>query len=222
MTSPLVRFKTFLATGGLVLGCLALWSLVPDLVRPNKSLASGSTPRAQLAGAQMRARIAANIGLIRGDLWSQFAQLEAASTSVNLDDVPAAAKMAAQRAGRQAVTFAPIDGRIWLLLANLNAVADNSDPKVTALLKMSFFTAPNDLDLIPRRLLLAARSDSLVDEDVQTQVEQEIRSILANRPTLKPAITAAYKAAQPRSKRVFDDILQNLDPEFLSSMGRES
>jgi hypothetical protein len=58
------------------------------------------------------------------------------------------------------------------------------------------------------------RSDAISDPDLQVLVSGEIRSILKNRPDLKPAIVDAYRDSGAPGRRFIEDVLGNLDPEL--------
>jgi len=88
----------------------------------------------------------------------------------------------------------------------------------TSALKMSYYTGPNEIDLIPLRLVAATRSGAAADNDVQRFLERDVRMILRRWPELKPALVAAYKAADPRAQRLLENAAAENDPAFLPTL----
>jgi hypothetical protein len=81
-------------------------------------------------------------------------------------------------------------------------------------LKLSYYTNPNDYDLAPRRLSVAARLNP--DQELQDAMQAEIQAIILKRPDLRDAIAAAYKDANGLSRQVFEATLEEADPAFLA------
>jgi hypothetical protein len=67
-------------------------------------------------------------------------------------------------------------------------------------LKMSYFTGPNEIHLIPLRLFTATHSSALTDDDIQRLVQREVRMILTRWPEMKAALPAAYDNADPEGQ----------------------
>jgi hypothetical protein len=85
-------------------------------------------------------------------------------------------------------------------------------------LRMSYYTGPNELALMPLRLSIAARSNAIGDADLQLLVGQEIRTILTRKPELKPWIVLAYRNASPEGKAFFESTVGALDPVLLTAL----
>jgi hypothetical protein len=83
---------------------------------------------------------------------------------------------------------------------------------------MSYYTAPNDVALMALRLLIATHSEAISDLDLQLLVSAEIRTIVRNRPELKPAIAAAYRNALEPGRQFIEATLRDLDPEFFATI----
>ena len=142
----LVRIGAFVLA--VLLGGYAAWMLTLEMMRPSPP----SFPFADIASTSSdrdRAAAAAQIGVIRGDLWADEAILLASGL---LDEAaagtarPAPESLGAARdAAERAVSLAPHDSRIWLLIAAIDAKLER---RTEALLKMSYYTAPNDVALM--------------------------------------------------------------------------
>src|SRR5258708_4587598 len=95
---------------------------------------------------------------------------------------------------------------------------DFLNQKVAGPLKMSYYTGPNEIALIPLRILIATRSDAIADPDLQILVGGEIRTIITRKPESKPLILAAYRDALPEGKRFIESTVAALDPALLAAM----
>jgi hypothetical protein len=119
----------------------------------------------------------------------------------------------AERAAR----LSPLDSRIWLVLAGLDFRINTNDPKGTETLKLSYYTGPNEISLMPLRLLLAVRSGAISDEEVQSLVALDVQRLIVQRPDLKTAIALAYANALPKGREVIEAALKAVDPGFLKT-----
>jgi hypothetical protein len=87
-----------------------------------------------------------------------------------------------------------------------------------ALLKMSYYTAPNELALFPLRLQVSLQPNNLKDPDIQDLTKRDIRLVVTKLPSLKPALVAAYRAAPPTSKAMVERVISEIDPTYLAAM----
>jgi hypothetical protein len=202
-----------------VLGVAAIWTLGADMLSPRLPYFPADAKEAAIfSDARGFAVGAANIGRIRGDLWTAAAVAEAAPllfaehTGADNKDALQQARDTASRAAY----LSPHDSRNWLLLADLDSRLEQSSPKATEALKLSYYTAPNEFALAPLRLAVAARVSQ--DEELQGLVQSEIQRILLKRPNLKPAIASAYRSAIPASRAIFEATLKDADPAFLATL----
>jgi hypothetical protein len=83
-------------------------------------------------------------------------------------------------------------------------------------LKMSYYTGPSDLRLLPLRLLVATHSQALGDAEVQQLVRRDLRLLLAHGQQL--AIAEAYRGASPVGRRFVEQTLGEIDPAYLGSL----
>jgi hypothetical protein len=85
------------------------------------------------------------------------------------------------------------------------------------LLKMSYYTAPNELALFPLRLNVSLYAKGVIDDaEFQHMVRRDIGDILTRAPALKPALVAAYRSALPEGK-VFAERVSEIDPSISAS-----
>jgi hypothetical protein len=206
-----------------VSAALALWILATQLSVTDVYKLPTTTDAATVAKVHRRdAALAANLGVIRGDLWARsaftYAELfwatsGATSPTSSVDDTLSAD--VARRRIETALCYAPHRSDVWLFLAAVSSRLNWQNPDPASALKMSFYTGPSETSLIPMRLLVAARSAALNDADVQQFVRRDIRVILLRQPALKPAIQAAYHQANAANKRIIENAVSELDPAFV-------
>jgi hypothetical protein len=220
------RSRTGFRVGVTVLAVLlaieALWILSAEVLRPRLASFPAAAAAAVTPSERDRAELAAKIGLVRGDLWADYAMTlmpqlpqEIARGGTVASSRPAeVARAAAQRAA----SLAPHDSRIWLLLAAVASELDRRGRESEGALRMSYYTGPNELALMPLRLSIAARSNAIGDADLQLLVGQEIRTILTRKPELKPWIVLAYRNASPEGKAFFESTVGALDPVLLTAL----
>jgi hypothetical protein len=200
-----------------ILGLQAAWLLATELPRSrmpffpsNKGEVDDVTVHRKSAAA------AARIGWLRGELWVDYAiSVDAeliGNTIANVSNDEA--KLVTDRA----VALVPYDSRAWLLLAMINAQQDWKDDKTLAQLKMSYYTSPNDVRLIPLRLQIATQSRAINDDELQGLVAHEMRTIIRHTPDMKQSIAVAYRGASPTGRHFIEEKLTELDPGFLTEL----
>ena len=121
----------------------------------------------------------------------------------------------ARATAEKAATLSPHDARIWLLLANQDCQLHR---EASGTLKMSYYTGPNEIVLMPLQLLVATCSDAINDAELQTFVAREIRLIVTHEQYLKPAIVAAYQNATPSGKRFIETVVGDLDSGLMATI----
>jgi len=214
---PVVHgFQAALAAFAVVLGSSAIWLLAPEALRPSPI---GFTTDPQLAEQSYRHRdaavTAARIGLIRGDLWSDAAFSYGNiiwSSDKNAERPP----MEETRAVTQrAIRYAPHDSRLWLLLAAIDFRSGRFNTVSTAL-KMSYYTGPNTIELMPERLRLALQSNALEDDEFRALVRHDIRLAVMRKAEFMQALVAAYASASLAGKQFVEKSLSELDPVALA------
>ena len=130
----------------------------------------------------------------------------------------AANNVRAQAKVKQALSIAPQNSELWLALALLRAQRDPHDPALIEALKMAYFTAPTDAQLMPVRLDTATTYEALADPDVKELARGDVRLMLKRQPELKAAVVAAYRRASNLGKVFLEQAVQSIDPSFLPSL----
>jgi hypothetical protein len=221
-TSPHDRLRLAVLAFAGVVGVAAAWLLAPEATRPApRAFPSDAAAAAASAQDRSAATRAARLGAVRGDLWAQAA-LTYADLVWSEGDGGAAAHATqvfdtARAVAETAATESPHDARTWLLLASLEARMDWVTRRGASLLRMSYYTGPNETALVPLRLATFGRIDASGDEDLQQLVRRELANVVNKRPEQKGAIVAAYREALPAGKRFFEDALRDLDPKLLAT-----
>jgi hypothetical protein len=216
--------RVFVGVLAALLGILALWILIGELTSPRLSYFPSSPDEASaMYTVRGSAITAAEVGMIRGDLWtvaaiSRAAPLLFGATGSSRQQAPQADVESMQAIADRAARLSPHDSRIWLVLAGLEFSGGENNPKGIEALKLSYYTGPNEISLMPLRLLLAVRSSAIFDEEVQSLVLLDIQRIIMQRPDLKPAIVLAYKNALPKGREIIEAALKKADPSFLATI----
>ncbi len=110
--------------------------------------------------------------------------------------------------------MAPIDAEMWLLLATTAQGTDDFE-EVHAL-EMAYLTGLQNFNLLPARLLIAAKSRALADKAIQDFVRMDIDFVFAKAPGLKPALLQSYLASAPDNRAFFEEAIAANDPAFLA------
>ncbi|OSJ19050.1 hypothetical protein BST63_03990 [Bradyrhizobium canariense] len=123
---------------------------------------------------------------------------------------------AASNAFARALRSSPLRGDIWLMLA---AAPKQNSIQTAAMLKMSYYTAPNDLDLLPLRLSVALATDAVVRElEFRDLIKRDVSLVVTRRPAIRPALLAAYRSASAEGKIYLENLISELDPTYLDNM----
>lgn len=118
-----------------------------------------------------------------------------------------------------ALHYSPLRGDLWLMLAAISKAYGSARYDPVALLRLSYYTAPNDLALLPLRLTVALGTNSAVNEpELRELIKRDIKIVVANQPALRPAIVAAYQSASADGRSFADGLVSELDPNYLQNM----
>lgn len=177
---------------GMVNAALAAWWLSTELLRSHPATA-------------------AEIGMIRGDLWL------ADGIALSATAVPLTAN-GAQGAIERSLLFAPMNSAAWFALASVTERLNWVSGTASNALKMSYYTGFNDKSLVAARLELLARTDAKGDTELGDILKRQIRLIVTRAPELKPAIVEAYATATPANKSVIEDELQDVDQDLAARL----
>ncbi|MGV7218114.1 hypothetical protein [Bradyrhizobium sp. UFLA05-112] len=115
--------------------------------------------------------------------------------------------------------YSPLRGDLWLMLAATSQRSRASGYDTAALLKMSYYTAPNEVDLFPLRLSVALGTDAAMkDPEFRDLIRRDLKFVLTRQPALRPAIVAAYRSASADGKRFAENLLSEFDPGYLPNV----
>ncbi len=194
---------------GITLITQALWMVFPEWHAGGQSSSKiVSTATAWPNGISKPDSIAA----ARDDLWIRGASKPGGNSASSADEQMPANALA------RALRSSPLRGDVWLVLA---AASKHSPPQpgTAAMLKMSYYTAPNDLDLLPLRLSVALATDAVVREpELRDLIKRDVSLILTHRPALRPALVSAYRSASADGKTYLESLISEQDPAYLDQV----
>ena len=198
----------------------SVWIILPELIRPSPLPFPRKAQSPPISSSDRnRAGRAAELALVRGDLWAEAAIAQSAELirDTELQKGPRSTDQVqlARATAEKAATLAPHDARVWLVLASLDCLQHR---EASGALKMSYYTGSNEIGLMPLRLLVATCSDAINDAELQTLVARDIRLIIAHEQNLKPAILAAYQNASSSGKRFIETVVGDLDSDLMATI----
>jgi hypothetical protein len=216
---PTIFDKTWprfaLAFFGFLLTLQAAWIISAERYFPaQNAVATGAAPQEVWK--------AAAIAKVRGDLWaaSGFALVTQPwanpSAQPDQDGIPESALNNFTRA----LHYSPHRGDVWLMLAAFGNRYKPAGYDTAALLKMSYYTAPNELHLLPLRLHVALASD-VRDTELRDMIKRDVGLVLSRLPALEPALVAAYRSAPTDGKVFAENLISEVDPRYLKTMRTE-
>jgi hypothetical protein len=199
----------------ILLGIQCVWLLLAELSRPGiHRLPTDAASAAAARNKRMDATRAAMIGAIRGDLWG-----ESAFTYADLmwDDGSGRANLAQARSSLyHALTDAPHQSSVWLLLAGLAQRYRLSGIDVKEAVRMSYYTGPSELELMPLRLWIAVHLDAFSDIELRDSISREVRVLFTHHQ--KSATVAAYNAASSAGRQLIEKTIGEIDPSAVESL----
>lgn len=206
---------------GLLLTEQAAWILLAERYSHAEVQSSMEQNAAATGVRREEIRKAAATAKVRGDLWadSGFALVARPwtdpETKPNQDNVPEPALNAFIRT----LHYSPHRGDVWLMVAALANRYRLAGYDTGALLKMSYYTAPNELGLLPLRLHVALGDDAAMSEpELRDMIKRDISLVLSRQPTLKPALLDAYRSASATGKMFADNLISEVDPGYLKTI----
>jgi hypothetical protein len=214
--APHPAFQAMVLALTCIVGIYCIWLLLSDCVRPG-TINLPIDPQSAVVAAQKRTRAnwAAQLGLIRGELWAEsgytFANLLWKNSS-NDKETGQSLELARAKLD-QAIRYAPTNAGVWLLLAGFAS----KFPEATEALRMSYFTGPSEPSLMPIRLFIASQMPTL-DRDMQQLARRDVRALVKLQK--KSAIMQAWHVATPSGKRLIEQESGEIDPNFLQELRR--
>jgi hypothetical protein len=219
--SSLNNFRVALVAISLTIGVYSLASILADISSTRPRFPSDPTkvisPTAEEPPNWPNA-----ISPFRSDLEGSYALSVALHALQSRKEKPAT-RMAeenvrAEATVKQALSIVPYDSELWLALALLQAQRDPRNPMVAEALKMSYFVAPNDPQLMPVRLDTATLFDALSDPDLKELVLGDLRLMLTRKTDLRTAVVSAYRRASSLGKKFLEESVQSIDPAFVPTL----
>ena len=210
-----LAFRLATSLFAMLLGVQCVWLLLAEFSRPGISrLPTDAASAATARNERINASWAAMIGAIRGDLWA-----ESAFTYADLmwsDGRGGADLVQAHSSVNYALTAAPHQSSVWLLLAGLASRYQLPSIDVKEAVRMSYYTGPSELELMPLRLWIAVHSDAFSDLELRDSISREVRLLFTHQQ--KSAIVAAYNAAPSVGRQFIEQTIREIDPSAVESL----
>jgi hypothetical protein len=225
-TSTKTWLRAALALFGIFLSAQAAWILLAERQRLNhiRFPVDGKTALTAFA-EQDKIKQAASLAVVRGDLWAESAFTHGSQLWIDRAmelDAGGPLNAEARTTLTRALRYSPHRGDVWLMFAALADQYKWSEYQPILLLKMSYYTAPNELALFPLRLNVSLHAKSVIDDaELQDMVKRDISVILTRAPALKPALVAAYKSALPQGRVLAERVISEIDPDYLGVVRAE-
>jgi hypothetical protein len=225
-TSTKTWLRAALALFGIFLSAQAAWILLAERQRLNhiRFPVDGKTALTAFA-EQDKIKQAASLAVVRGDLWAESAFTHGSQLWIDRAmelDAGGPLNAEARTTLTRALRYSPHRGDVWLMFAALADQYKWSEYQPILLLKMSYYTAPNELALFPLRLNVSLHAKSVIDDaELQDMVRRDISVILTRAPALKPALVAAYKSALPQGRVLAERVISEIDPDYLGVVRAE-
>jgi hypothetical protein len=103
-----------------------------------------------------------------------------------------------------------------LLLAGLASRYQFSGIDLKEAARMSYYTGPSELELMPLRLWIAVHSDAFSDIELRDSISREVRLLFTHQQ--KSAIVAAYIAAPSAGRQFIEQTIREIDPSAVESL----
>ena len=213
-TSTKTSLRVALTLFGVFLSAQAAWILLAERHRLNHIRLPVDGKTATIAFAEQdKIKQAASLAVVRGDLWAESAFTYGSQLWLDAGDQ---LNTEALKTLTRALRYSPHRGDVWLMFAALADKYKWSGYQPSLLLKMSYYTAPNELALLPLRLNVSLHAKGVIDDaELKDMVRRDISIILTRAPALKPALVAAYRSALPQGKIFAERVISEIDPGYL-------
>jgi hypothetical protein len=212
---PHLAFRLATLLFAMLLGIQCIWLLLAEFSRPAiYRLPTDAADADAARNKRSSAGWAATFGAIRGELWA-----ESAFTYADLmwSDAENGANLTRARSSLdRALTAAPHQSSIWLLLAGLASRYQLPRIDVKESVRMSYYTGPSELELMPLRLWIAVHSNGFDDIELRDSISREVRLLFTHQQ--KSAIVAAYNAAPSVGRQFIEQTIREIDPSAAESL----
>jgi hypothetical protein len=209
-----LTFRLVTSLFAILLGIQCVWLLLAEFSRSAiYRLPTDAASAAVARNKRIDASRAAMIGAIRGDLWAEsaftYADLMWAQARGGANLVQARSSL------YYALTDAPHQSSAWLLLAGLASRYQSPSIDAKEAIRMSYYTGPSELELMPLRLRIAVCSDAFNDVELRDSINREVRLLFTHQQ--KSAIVAAYTAAPSAGRQFIEQTIREIDPSAAES-----
>jgi len=215
---PIWKFRLLALVIVLLVGTVSIADLAAELVRPAGPFVPSSNQSLPSPAAVSAAARATMIAPFRANLKADDAAIRAAQVLATKSPGDLVANQAAQAAAKNALAIGPHDARTWLTLALLRAHGNLGDTLIIEPLKMSYFTGPNQVGLLPARVNLVSSISSINDPDLQELAASDVRAILTRFPNLRPLLVTAYAQGSAAGRKLLDESVKTVDPAFITTL----
>jgi len=219
LMTPIWKFRCYIGLVVSSLGTFAICNIAAEFERaapfpiPITRIAN-SAPMTQIASADS----AATIAPFRSDLRAQYALALTNQSLASEGALQNNNNETAQVEVKWAIKLGPHSSNMWLALALLQAQRNLENPQIVEALKMSYFTGPNQSDLIPSRLNIATVSNALKDSDLKELARGDVRSILLRYPDQRQFLVGDYFRGSTVGKAFLEEAVAAFDPGFLGTL----
>jgi hypothetical protein len=214
------KFRVAAIVVAVLTAVYALASIFLEMFSPRHQALPADLSKIAVQAPGPAAQWAAAIAPFRPDLEANYASTMALMAlrpdNAALSAADAQRNLNSQEEVVRVLKAAPHHSELWLLLALLQIQHKSGGRQIIEALKMSYFTAPNDVQLMPLRLYTAARADALSDPDLRELARGDVRLMLIRQPGLKPSVLFAYRHGSSLGKMFLEETVQSIDPEFIS------
>jgi hypothetical protein len=212
LSSTQTKFRIVTLLFAALLGLQCVWIILAELLRAGvDQLPTDASTAAAAIGKRDRAARAAEVGVIRGELWAQLAFTYADLMFDDKREAPdTMQKLTRARVDLEHALYdAPAQPGAWLLRAGLALRYPSLGLDAVESLKMSYYTGPTELELIPLRLRFTALSNITNDVEMRQFLRRDLRLLLARNQ--QSAIADAYNGASAPGKRLIEQTLDDID-----------
>jgi hypothetical protein len=212
-------FRLATSLFAVLLGVQCVWLLLAEFFRSDiYRLPTNAATATAARNERINAGRAAMIGAVRGDLWA-----ESAFTYADLiwGDARAGTDLVQARSSiNYALTYAAHQSSVWLLLAGLASRYQLTNVDVKEAVRMSYYTGPSELELMPLRLWIAVHSNAFTDIELRDSISREVRLLFTRQQ--KSAIVAAYNAASSMGRQFLEQTIREIDPSTAESLTKQA
>jgi hypothetical protein len=219
--APAWKFRLCVAIVVSILGGSAVCDLLAEYERPDRfPVPFSRTANAAPLKRIISARRAAALAPFRSDLMAQYALALTNQSLASEGSLQATNNENAQSAVRSAIALGPHNAEMWLALALLQSQINIGDPQIVESLKMSYFTGPDQKELVTARLDVGTLNNALSDPDLKELAQGDVRAILVRHPEQRGFLTGDYFRGSAVGKAFLEETVKSINPQFLDTLRR--